>query len=68
MNNSNLVQTTMETVDNIIFRAISEIPGISKGPDKVRFKISLKTFLMIVAYPMAPLGKEYKHLRTNELL
>ena len=36
MNNSNLVQTTMETGDNIIFRAISEIPGISKLPDKAR--------------------------------
>ena len=68
MNNSNLVEVTMKTVDTIIFRVISEIRGKWKHPDEARIMISLKTFQAIVPYPMAPLGKEWKDLRTKELL
>ena len=36
MDNSNLVEVTMETVDAVICRAISEIRGKSKRPDDAR--------------------------------
>ena len=36
MANSNLIEVTMETADNVIFRAISEIRGKSKQPDEAR--------------------------------
>ena len=58
MDNSNSLEGTMETVDTVIFRAISEIRGKSKRPDEARFIILLKTFLTIVAYSMVPFGKE----------
>ena len=58
MDNSNLVEGTMETVDSVIFRAISEIRGKSKCPDEARIYNLLKTFLTTVAYPMVPFGKE----------
>ena len=67
MDNSNLVEVTIETVDTAIFIAISEIWGKSKRPGEARIYNFLKTFLMIVAYPMAPFGKEWKYLRTKEL-
>ena len=68
MDNSNLIENTMESVRNVIFWAISDILVKSKCPDKPEYIISLKTFLVIRAYPMAPFGKEWKHLRTKELL
>ena len=58
MDNSNSVKGTMETVDAIIFRAISEIRANQNAQMKPGFIILLKTFLMIVAYPMVPFGKE----------
>ena len=36
MDNSNSVEGTMETVDTVIFRAISEIRGKSKHPDEAK--------------------------------
>ena len=57
MDNSDSVGGTMETVDTVIFRAISEIRGKSSQM-KQEFIILLKTFLIIVAYPMVPLGKK----------
>ena len=36
MDNSNSVEGTMETVDTVIFRAVSEIRGKSKHPDEAR--------------------------------
>ena len=36
MANSNLVEVTTETVDTVIFRAISDIRGKSKRPDEAR--------------------------------
>ena len=49
MDNSNLVEDTMESVRNVIFRAISEILGKLKRPDEAEFIISSNTFLMVVA-------------------
>ena len=57
MDNSDSVGGTIETVDTVIFRAISEIRGKSSQM-KQEFIILLKTFLIIVAYPMVPLGKK----------
>ena len=57
MDNSHSVAGTMETVDTVTFRAISEIRGKSSQM-KPEFIILLKTFLTIVAYPMVPLGKK----------
>ena len=43
MDNSNLVEVTMETANTVIFRAISEIRGKPKRPE---FIILLKPFLI----------------------
>ena len=61
MDNSNSVEGTMETVDTVIFWAISEIRANQNVQMKPEFIILLKAFLTIVAYPMAPFGKEWKH-------
>ena len=45
MDNSNLVEVTMETVGTVIFRAISEIRGKSKRPDEARIYNCVKDFL-----------------------
>ena len=45
MHNSNSVEVTMETVDAVIFRAISEIRGESKRPDEARIYNFVKDFL-----------------------
>ena len=45
MDNSNSVEGTMETVDTVIFRAISEIREKSKGPDEARTNNFVKDFL-----------------------
>ena len=45
MANSNLVEVTMETVDTVIFRAISEIQGKSKRPDECRIYNFVNNFL-----------------------
>ena len=45
MHNSNSVEVTMETVDAVIFRAISEIRGKSKRPDEARIFNFVKGFL-----------------------
>ena len=45
MDNSNLVEGTMETVDTVIFRAISEIRSKSKCPDEARIYNFVKDFL-----------------------
>ena len=45
MANSNLVEVTMETADTVIFRAISEIWGKSKRPDKARIYNFVKNLL-----------------------
>ena len=45
MHNSNSVEVTMETVDAVIFRAISEIRGKSKRPDEARIYNFVKDFL-----------------------
>ena len=44
MANSNLIEVTMETVDTIIFWAISEIRGKSKRPDETRIYNFSKNF------------------------
>ena len=48
----------METVDFVIFRAMLRYGANQNAQMKPEFIILLKTFLMIVAYPMAPFGKE----------
>ena len=45
MDNSNSVEGTMETVDTVIFRAISEIQGKSKHPDETRIYNFVNDFL-----------------------
>ena len=45
MDNSNLVEVTMETVDTVIFRAISEIRSKSKCKDEARIYNFVKDFL-----------------------
>ena len=45
MDNSNSVESTMETVDTVIFRAITEIRGKSKRPDEGKIYNSVKDFL-----------------------
>ena len=45
MDNSNLVEITMEKVDTVIFRAISEIWSKSKHPDEARIYNFVKNFL-----------------------
>ena len=45
MDNSNLVEVTMETVNTVIFRAISEIRGNPKRLDETRNYNFLKNFL-----------------------
>ena len=45
MDNSNSVEGTMETVDTVIFRAISEIQGKSKRPDECRIYNFVNNFL-----------------------
>ena len=45
MDNSNSVEGTIETVDAVIFRAISEIQGKSKRPDEARIHNFVKDFL-----------------------
>ena len=57
MDNLNLVEVTVETVDAIIFRAISEVRGKSKRPDEARIYNFVKEFLVDVAYPWFLLGK-----------
>ena len=49
MDNTNLIEITMETADTVIFRAISEIRGKSKRPDEDWIYNFVKNFLMIVA-------------------
>ena len=44
MDNSNLVEFTIETVGTVIFRAISEIRGKSKRPDEDRIYNFFKNF------------------------
>ena len=45
MDNSNSLESTMETADTVIFRAISEIRGKSKRPDEPRIYNFVKDFL-----------------------
>ena len=45
MDNSNSVEGTIETVGTVIFRAITEIRGKSKRPDKAKIYNSVKDFL-----------------------
>ena len=45
MDISNLIEDTMESVGNVILRAISEIRGKSKRPDEARFFNFVKNFL-----------------------
>ena len=45
MTNSNLVEVTMETADTVTFRAISEILGKWKLPDKARIYNFVKNLL-----------------------
>ena len=45
MDNSNLVEVIMETVGTFILRAISELWGKSKYPDKARIYNFVKDFL-----------------------
>ena len=45
MDNSISVEGTMETVDTVIFRAISEIRGKSKRPDEARIYNLFEDFL-----------------------
>ena len=45
MDNSNLVEVTMEAVDTVIFKAISEIRGKSKPPDEARIYNFVKDFI-----------------------
>ena len=45
MDNSNSVEGTMETVETVIFRAISEIRGKSKRPDEARIYNFVNYFL-----------------------
>ena len=43
--NSNSVENTMEAVETVIFRAMSEIRGRSKCPDEARIYNFVKDFL-----------------------
>ena len=45
MDNSNSVEVTMEAVETVIFRAISEIRSKSKRPDEARIYNFVKDFL-----------------------
>ena len=45
MDNSNLVEVTIEAVDTVIFVAISEIRGKSKRPDEAKIYNFVKDFL-----------------------
>ena len=45
MDNSNSVEGTMETVNTVIFRVISEMRGKSKRPDEARIYNFVKNFL-----------------------
>ena len=45
MDNSFSIEVTMETVDTVIFRAISEIRGKSKRPDEARIYNFVNDFL-----------------------
>ena len=45
MTNSNLVEVTKETADTVTFRAISEILGKWKLPDKARIYNFVKNLL-----------------------
>ena len=45
MDNSNSVESTMETVNTVIFRVISEMRGKSKRPDEARIYNFVKDFL-----------------------
>ena len=45
MDNSNSAEVTMETVDTVIFRPISEIRGKSKRPDEAIIYNFVKSFL-----------------------
>ena len=45
MDNSNSVEGTIEIVDTVVFRAISEIHGKSKRPDEARTHNFVKDFL-----------------------
>ena len=45
MANSNSVEGNMETVDTVIFKAISQLQGKSKHPDETRIYSFVKDFL-----------------------
>ena len=68
MANSNLVEVTMETADTVIFKAISDIRGKSKRPDEARIYNFVKKFLDDSEALDGSFWKEWKQLRTKELL
>ena len=45
MDSLNLIEDAMESVDNIIFRVISEIRGKSERPDEARIYNFVKDFV-----------------------
>ena len=68
MDNSNSVKGTMETLTLLFLKQYLRYGANQNAQMKPEFITLLKTFLTIVAYPMVPFGKEWKHLRTKELL
>ena len=62
MNNSNLVEVTLKTVDTIIFRAISGIRGKWKRPDEARIYDFVKDFLGNSAVSDGAFTKRMKRL------
>ena len=68
MDNSNSVKGTMETLTLLFLKQYLRYGANQNAQMKPEFITLLKTFLTIVAYQMVPFGKEWKHLRTKELL
>ena len=68
MANSNLVEVTMEKADNVIFRAIYQTKGKSKQPDESRIYNFVGNFLDVSDVSDSSFWKEWKQLRTKELL
>ena len=58
----------METVDTVTLSSISEIRGKSKRLDETRIYNFVKDSFDNSVYTMAYFGKEWKHLKTKELL
>ena len=68
MANWNLVKVTMGTADTVVFRAISVIRDKSKRPDEAKIYNYVKNFPDDSEVSDDSFWKEWKQLRTKELL